>query len=427
MTVLSIGQRAPLNKLAIEESLPISIKFSLSSLIEMDISCFALDQETKLISDDYMIFYNQPNSPCKQINLTNYQATHSPTENLQADFNIHLTNLPSTVDSLYFVLSADNSLNKINSLSVEVSQKTLKAQASYQPSDFADNQASMLISVYRKNGVWRIANVAQGFKGGLASMVMHFGGNLEDDTTNAVNQSTDLPKVSLEKEMLEKAPELVNLAKKASVSLEKRQLQNLTSKVALVLDASGSMSRQYLDGRVQEIVNRLLPLAVSFDDDKSLDCWAFGKKPLYLSEISLDNYKNYINTVQRGWTNWRVGARLNNEADTIKMVIDFYKQEKMDLPVYVLFISDGGVSNNRAISNLITKAAELPIFWQFVGIGGSNYGILEHLDDMQGRLVDNCNFFALDDLHDVSEEELYERLLEEFPGWLQEIKRIGMI
>ena len=67
------------------------------------------------------------------------------------------------------------------------------------------------------------------------------------------------------------------------------------------------------------------------------------------------------------------------------------------------------------------------MFWQFVGVGGSDYGILERLDDMKGRVVDNCNFFALDDLHDVSEQDLYDRLLEEFPTWLKEATAKGIV
>ena len=64
----------------------------------------------------------------------------------------------------------------------------------------------------------------------------------------------------------------------------------------------------------------------------------------------------------------------------------------------------------------------LPIFWQFVGIGGRNYGVLEKLDDMTGRIVDNCNFFDLDSITSISDERLYELLLEEFPDWLNQAK-----
>ena len=97
------------------------------------------------------------------------------------------------------------------------------------------------------------------------------------------------------------------------------------------------------------------------------------------------------------------------------------------MSVYILFISDGGVSDARGITKIITDAAKLPIFWQFVGIGGHNYGILKKLDDMDGRVVDNCDFFELDKIHDISEEQLYENVLEEFPDWLKEIKNIGML
>lgn len=46
---------------------------------------------------------------------------------------------------------------------------------------------------------------------------------------------------------------------------------------------------------------------------------------------------------------------------------------------------------------------------------------------MQGRLVDNCSFFALDDLHELSEEALYERLMAEFPDWLRAARAKGIV
>jgi len=111
----------------------------------------------------------------------------------------------------------------------------------------------------------------------------------------------------------------------------------------------------------------------------------------------------------------------------MRLVMDYYRQAGDRTPVYILFVSDGGVHENRAITRLMMEASNQPFFWQFVGLGGSNYGILEKLDDMAGRVVDYCNFFALDDLHDVSEEVLYDRLMEEFPGWLREAKSKNII
>lgn len=428
MNHLTVGQRAPLSNLAIDDTAPITFKFTRQSPIEMDISCFTLDAAGKLVNDDYMVFYNQPASPCGQIKLTHYESQPTANKGIQAEFEVNLSKLATNIDSLFFVLSADTPLNQVQSLEIGIWQQSQKAQAQYQAADFAQQQASMLMQLYRKGGVWRVSNVAQGFNGGLAAIVQHFGGDVEESSSTV--EATVAPvqaKPSLEKVMLDKAPKLVNLAKKATVSLEKRQLQQLTAKVALVLDATGSMNRQYKQGRVQEVVNRLLPLAVSFDDDQALDCWAFGQHSQYLGEVRLDNYEKFIDSVHGGWRKWELGSRTNNEAGVMKAVTDFYKKDGLDVPVYVLFISDGGVRDTRGITDIMIRAAKLPIFWQFVGLGGRSYGILKNLDDMTGRLLDNCSFFELDDLDDVSEEALYENMLEEFPSWLKEAREIGLI
>ncbi|WP_200374450.1 VWA domain-containing protein [Thiocystis violacea] len=82
---------------------------------------------------------------------------------------------------------------------------------------------------------------------------------------------------------------------------------------------------------------------------------------------------------------------------------------------------------NREIEARILGSASRPIFWPFVGIGGRNHGVLEKLDHLSGRIVDNCIFFALDDRHGVSEGELYDHPLNEFPSWLNEARRKGLL
>lgn len=425
---LAIGQRSALSGIGINEQSEISVSFSRKSNVSIDISCFGLDKNGKLASDDYMVFYNQPVSPCSAIKLSHYNDSASSKTEQQAVFNLSLKELPETIESLFFVMSADVPLSAVETVQAIITQGGDKAEASFKSSDFAQNQASMLMNIYKKSGVWRITSVAQGFNGGLAAIVKHFGGDVGDDTQVAVEPAViNTSKPSLEKIMLEKAPKLVNLAKKATISLEKRQLQNVKARVALVLDASGSMNSQYKKGRVQEVVDRILPLAVNFDDNQSLDCWAFAKNPTDLGEINLSNYSDFIDTAQKGWKKWNVGARCNNEAAAIDQVMKFYEDSNDNTPVYILFISDGGVHDNKGITKRIVEAAKKPVFWQFLGLGGSDYGILEKLDDLQGRVIDNCDFFAVDDLHDMSESELYDNMLEEFPQWLKDAKAKGII
>ncbi len=297
-------------------------------------------------------------------------------------------------------------------------------------SDFALERALMVGELYRKDGIWRFAAVGQGFNVGLDALVKHFGGEVAEESAPVVVQEAAKPKFSLEKKVAEKAPGLVNLAKKAQVCLEKKKLDNVKGRVAIVLDASGSMSNQYRTGKVQEVIERILPLAVHFDDDGSLDCWAFADREKRLESVTLSNYKNYVRDIakiKQYGGDIGIGCS-NNEPRAIKDVMDFFiKENPSKLPTYIVFITDGGVNSDSQIKKLIVDAAKYPIFWQFVGIGGSSYGILKKLDDMSGRVVDNCNFFELDNLSSVSEDKLYDLLLEEFPSWIKEATKKGII
>ena len=429
MNTLSIGQRTPLTN--INPQAAFVCDFDVTCNNEVDIACFALNANNQLINDDYMIFYNQPISPCRGVKL---DMNENQANKLTTKFSIDLSLLSPQVQQLYFVLSSEIALNSLEYLNFNLIQNQTSAYSyHYTASDFGQTKASMLIQIYKKDNTWRISNVAQGFNGGLADIVKHFGGVVSDEAptiapaiTPTITPATS-PKLSLEKIMEKEAPKLVNLAKKASISLEKKQLTGVRARVALVLDASGSMYNQYKGGYVQEVVDRVLPLAVNFDDDKEIECWAFGEKPQFLGAIGLGNYEGFIKSSHGGWQRWDLGSRTNNEKRAIETICNYYSAQDSTIPVYVIFISDGGVHDNRGIERCIKESVKLPIFWQFIGLGGYDYGILEKLDELKGRLIDNCNFFSLDHLHDITEEELYDLMLQEFPMYLKEAKRIGLI
>ncbi|NMY53458.1 VWA domain-containing protein [Pseudomonas sp. WS 5011] len=414
MNTLSQGQRIPVVSVAPSKKITVSVEISASATI--DLACFGLDVGGKLSDDRYMIFFNQDASPCNAVRLA------TPTS-----FQLDLDQIPAAIDKLVFTAAIDGAgaLSSIQASSFKFLEAGNEvARCEFSGATFKAERAVMLTEIYRKSGEWRINCVLQGFNEGLDALVRHFGGEVAEP---APTPAAAPARISLEKKVADKAPGLVNLAKKAQISLEKARLTDVVARVALVLDASGSMNGQYRGGHVQEVVNRLLPMAIHFDDDGEIDCWAFAAKPLRLSAVSASNYKDFINTDHHGWKDWDVGSRINDEPKAMQLLIDHYEATNSKVPVYVLFISDGGVHENRKITDLMKRAAALPIFWQFVGLGGSGYGILEKLDDMPGRIVDNCNFFALDKLSQISEEQLYEKLMEEFPDWLKAAKSKGII
>ena len=393
-----------------------NIQFNLNGIGNLDLICFGLDAQRQLSDDRFMVFYNQRQSPCGGISLGS---------DLKS-FEFDLNRLDAKINHLVFAISTDgpSNLNTLGQSSVTVGNA-----ASIQ---FAGNQLNgetvlMLMEFYRKDSVWRLTPSLQGFDKGLAALVTHFGGEVSDGAQASSQQSAADLMAKFEQRIQAEAPALVDLAKKAKVSIEKHALTNVMARVGLVLDTSGSMNHQYTKGHVQELLSRMVPLALHFDDDGDLDCWAFADKTQKLSEVSTGNYKNFINEDSGGWQKWNLGSRINNEPDAIRKVIAHYQQFNDKIPTYILFVSDGGVHQNREITQLIKDSANLPIFWQFVGIGGHNYGILEHLDEMGGRVVDNCNFFAIDDLHQISESDLYDRMMNEFPQWIKDAKSKNII
>lgn len=396
-------------------SLECEINLTLSPLAgcDLDVSCFGIDKAGQLSDEGYFIFFNQLSSP--------EGAIVKQTASVADSFLINLKKLPEKIDKLIFAVAIDGplSMKDLKMGQLHFLEKGVEvASYTFFGADFQNEKAIIVAELYRKNREWRFSIVGQGFNGGLSALLAHFGG-----TEEAAPEPT--PKVSLTKNeqvqkiVLEKAPRLVDLTKKVGVTLEKKRLTDVVAKVLLVLDVSGSMSKQYRTGRVQRILDKALPLALQMDDNHSLESWAFASRFRQLDDATMENVDGYINQTNGGWQKWDIGGS-NNEPAVMEAI--FLKHKESKVPVYVIFISDGGVSQNKKIKEIITTAAYAPIFWQFIGISGKNYGALEKLDELRGRYIDNANFFALDDIDEISDQALYDRMMHEFPDWLEKAK-----
>ena len=393
---------------------PLKVTLQVQGAAVYDYCCFGVDANEKLSDDRYMIFYNQLNSPRSEIVGKEISSG--------MEFILKLNDLPNEISKLVFTASIDGAgvMGEISAHKIQIGNEI---SAELKGSDFQQEKAVTSLEIYRKNGEWRFNVVARGFNGGLDALLAFYGGENADETPAQNNPPPEPKKISLEKKIQDGAPKLISLVKPLKVELEKRNLQEVVARVALVMDISGSMNHSYKDGTVQEIINKILPVAVQFDDDGELDFWFFGSNCTRRPSV---NMRNYEQAVPADWRNLqRSLGGSNNEPAVMQEVIAEYETSK--LPAYVVFISDGGIYSTAKIKELLISASYLPIFWQFVGVRGSNYGILEKLDNMSGRYVDNANFFALDDFRTVPNQELYSRLLNEFPAWLKAIKSNGVL
>ncbi|MGW3913502.1 VWA domain-containing protein [Streptomyces sp. NPDC005070] len=230
-----------------------------------------------------------------------------------------------------------------------------------------------------------------------------------------------------------------------AVSLRKHGAVGVRARVILVLDASGSMSFLYSKGVVADVVERMAAVAAQLDDDGEMQAWTFASNPARLPDLALGDLPEWLEQHVRvgeltlfrrkkpkkgllpGQVDMRAVGIQNEEQKVIAEVRAFVREHPAADPTLVLFFSDGGVYRNKEIETELREAVEEPVFWQFVGLGRSNYGVLERFDTLPGRRVDNVGFFAVDDISDVPDPELYDRLLSEFPSWMKEARRLGIV
>jgi len=235
--------------------------------------------------------------------------------------------------------------------------------------------------------------------------------------------------------------EKLSLQKRQQLDLRKQQVHKVLltkdaaqvrARVVLVLDKTGSMSREYKKGVVHRVVERMVPVAIQLDDDGSLECYLYAESFFKLPDLQVAQLESWIaeyvhiSGKHAGLDYRRIGA-VNDEIPILTEIIGSLQAgEKM--PTLVLFFTDGGFHRKKPITDLIVEAAALPAFWQFVGIGKTGaFGILETLDALEGRVVDNVGFFPVRDIDTMDDAELYRLLLGEFPDWLRQARSQGIV
>lgn len=220
--------------------------------------------------------------------------------------------------------------------------------------------------------------------------------------------------INLKKSVISLDKSLISLEKKSGLSFADHR-----AKVAVVMDYSGSMSSLYRSGAVQEVLTRLMPLALRFDDNGELDVWLFHHHYYRVESMNLNNFENYVKDEITS-KNYRMGT--TSYAPVLEDVLRKYFVEDAatsNIPTFVVFITDGSNDDKRATNEIIKESSYKNIFIQFVGIGNERFEYLERLDDLTGRPVDNTGFIKVSDMARLSDEQLFDLLLDQYPDWLK--------
>lgn len=223
----------------------------------------------------------------------------------------------------------------------------------------------------------------------------------------------------------------VDLKKKVSLrkdiildEVKKNNITATTARVVFVLDHSGSMRNMYKNGTVQDILERIFPMAMCFDDNGELEFYWFDTYFKELETVTKDNLDGYV---QKIILSKKDDFGRTNYAPIINKITNKYgKEERMNIPTFVIFITDGANADKSAAKKAITEASHYNIFWKFVGIGNTEFDFLESLDNLSGRFIDNANFVNFNNISNVSDNILYAKLLTEYNDWITLCKSHGI-
>jgi uncharacterized protein with von Willebrand factor type A (vWA) domain len=197
----------------------------------------------------------------------------------------------------------------------------------------------------------------------------------------------------------------------------KTNMTNHTARVALAMDYSGSMSNMFANGAVQDVVTRLLPIALKFDDNGELESWLFSEGYERMAPVTASNYERYVKNVM-------MQARMcmggTNYAPALKDMVKYYKDKHpSNIPSFIMFITDGDNWDEYETNAIVRELSNYNMFVQFVGIGnGSSFSYLKSLDDMSGRKHDNTGFIAVKDMNKMDDQQLYTEMLRQYNDWL---------
>ncbi|WP_327430041.1 VWA domain-containing protein [Streptomyces sp. NBC_01236] len=442
---------------------------------DADASALLLGADGRVRGDGDFVFYNQPRHVSGAVrHLGKQRDAAGTTDTVEVD----LRALEPGIERVVLCASADGgTFGELTGLTLMLLDAGTRQEVARFEMEATTETAFIGGELYLRGGQWKFRAVGQGYASGLAGLATDFGISVDEEAGAAGGPEPSTagfaaPAPAAVPPVAQPAPPVpavppapaprlvkgeeqlpVDMRKRLSlrkdqvaVSLEKHGAAGVTARVVLVLDASGSMSFLYSKGVVADVVERMAAVAAQLDDDGVMQAWTFASHPARLPDLGLGELPEWLELHVRvgelslfrrskkprkglrpGQVDMRAVGIQNEEQKVIAEVRTYVREHPATDPTLVLFFSDGGVYRNKEIEKELLEAVEEPVFWQFVGLGRSNYGVLERFDTLPGRRVDNVGFFAVDDISDVPDPELYDRLLSEFPAWMTAARQLGII
>ncbi|MFI1462233.1 VWA domain-containing protein [Nocardia carnea] len=427
-TQLLEGQNDPLDL----DDLTISLDIAAAA----DLAALLVTNAGTVRSDADFVFFNAPSGPGTRL--------RPGLGGQPGVLEISLSAIPADIAQVRVVValdSPDTVFGRLPAPTTTVSDTAGNSLYTYRMADLGAETVVVAVEIYRRSGSWKIRAVGRGYAGGLAELVTAHGITVADEPSASPppDRTENTPPSHVDGDIrTARGEEKLSLEKRAKLDLRKREVvkvllekgvRSVRARVVLVIDKTGSMRRLYSTGTVQRVVERMIPVAIQLDDDGRIEPYLYAADYAKLPDITVDRTDEWSTEYlhlrgRHGGIDYAEIGGTNNELPIMREIIASLNRHSD--PTLVLFFTDGGFRERAKISALLRKASELPAFWQFIGLGRADYGLLQNLDTMTGRQVDNTGFFSVDDIDILTDADLYDRLLGEFPDWLRAARSAGI-
>ncbi|MFE3203170.1 VWA domain-containing protein [Embleya sp. NPDC059237] len=443
---LSQGANLPVESTQVRAELSWSAR---AGVPDVDASALLLTDVGHVRGDADFVFYNQARHPSGAVA---HLGRDVDADGVVDAIAVDLALVEEAVHRVLLCASADGgTFGQVPDLSLRVLDAATAAEIARFDMTAGIETAFVGGELYRHRGRWKFRAVGQGYASGLAGLAADFGIAVHDEpaadpitaqpvATPPATAPAVVPVGEGEEALPAEMRERLSLRKEqVAVSLRKQGADGIAARVILVMDSSGSMDRLYSRGVVADVVERMAAVAAKLEDDGVMQAWTFASHPARLPDLRVGDMPEWLrlhvrpgmDEPEHGLLPSQVDMTAvgfgNEEHKVIAEVRAYLRDNPSAVPTLVLFFSDGGVYCDDQIKRELKAASKEPAFWQFVGLGDADYGILRRLDTMRGRRVDNVGFFAVDDIGEVPDQELYDRLLSEFPKWITAARRKNVL
>ncbi|WP_280346853.1 TerD family protein [Nocardia neocaledoniensis] len=151
--------------------------------VEVDASALLLGADRRVGSDADFVFYNQPESQDGSVRFLGTSATE---EGMQAKMTIDLGAVPAHVHTVALAGSVGTgTFGDLGKLAFHVIDPAGQSLAEYLTADADTESAFVFGEVYRRDGVWKIRAVGQGWDSGLSGLATDFGVAIDDEPASA--------------------------------------------------------------------------------------------------------------------------------------------------------------------------------------------------------------------------------------------------